>query len=43
MMLSELMLQNDDSERVIGVFKQMLQDKPDSYGTLAKLVDWHRR
>lgn len=42
-MLSELMLLKDDSERVIETFKQMLKDKPDSYGTLAKVIDWYRR
>ena len=43
MMLSELMLMKDDSQKVIETFKQMLKDKPDSYGTLAKVIDWYRR
>ncbi|CAK75826.1 unnamed protein product (macronuclear) [Paramecium tetraurelia] len=43
MMLSELVLQQDDSEKSIQQFVQTLQEKPNSFGTLSKVIDWYRK
>ncbi len=43
LMLAELMLQKDEYSKAIEQFKKILEEKPNNYGILAKLVDFYRR
>ncbi|KAL4503354.1 hypothetical protein ABPG72_000960 [Tetrahymena utriculariae] len=41
--LAELLLQKDEYSQAIEQFKKILQDRPNNYGILAKLIDFFRR
>jgi lipopolysaccharide biosynthesis regulator YciM len=41
--MAELMLQKDEYNKAIEQFKRILEETPDNYGILAKLIDFYRR
>ncbi|EGR31890.1 tetratricopeptide repeat protein [Ichthyophthirius multifiliis] len=41
--LAELLLQKNDYSQAIEQFKKILQDRPNNYGILSKLIDFFRR
>ena len=37
------MLQKEDPSKAIGLFENILKEKPDNYGVLVKVIDFYRK